>query len=300
MGRNIIRDKNREKLLKHILKEVKIKELEKRKKMGKEAEIIWRRGEMIGSHLYCYSLAHRTMTLAKEYIERSYLNGRVPYSGTVFIAEMLTEAKGRYQRDWYASLGGLWFTLLLYPEIDPPYIHLYPLVVGIACCEALREIGIKAYIKWVNDLIVDNYKIGGILTETYISSHKEAYLLFGIGINVNNKIHPNLDIPAISVKNVIGRSYNIDFFFCLIIVKLIWYIGLLHDAEIKKDTKEIIKLFTEYSNTVGRIVYYGEDLKKNRGELVEVLDIDSYGGLNIRFCQKGEIATVYTGELKYV
>jgi len=290
------RDREREIALSSLFKKIKRREWEKRKK-EKDAEVIWRRGEIIGNYIFCYHFAHSTMALAKEYIKTEYSKGNIPYSGTVFIAKSLSKAKGRYGRIWYATLGGLWFTLLLYQEIEPPYTHLYPLIAGIACCETIREIGINAHIKWVNDLMVNGRKIGGILTETYIA--EDPYLLLGIGINVNNDLPSNLDVPAISIKSILKKIYNIDSLFCLLLTKLIWYVGLLHQIEIEMNTARIIQIFTEYSDTIGRIVYYGEDIKNDRGKVAKVLGIDPYGGLNIKLYPEGEIATVYTGELKY-
>ena len=296
----LIRDREREIILKNMVQKLKTEEFEKRYAKEKEAERILRRGEMIGANLWCYHSVTRTMEVAKKYIENCYTLRQTPYSGTVFIAQTVNQAQGRYNRKWYALPGGLWFSFILYPEVESPYVHLYPLSLGIACCEALREIGINVCIKWVNDLIFNRHKVGGILSETYISSRKETYLIFGVGINVNNSFPSTLDIPAISLKKITGKALNIDLLFSLILIKLIWYVGLVHEAELKKETQEIIEMWLKYTNILGQKMYYAEDLKIDKKREVEILGLDPFGGLIVRFCDTERVETLYSGELTYI
>jgi len=296
----LIRDREREIILKNMVQKLKKEEFEKRYAKEKETERILRRGEMIGANLWCYHSVTRTMEVAKKYIENCYTLRQTPYSGTVFIAQTVNQAQGRYNRKWYALPGGLWFSFILYPEVESPYVHLYPLSLGIACCEALREIGINVCIKWVNDLIFNRHKVGGILSETYISSRKETYLIFGVGINVNNSFPSTLDIPAISLKKITGKALNIDLLFSLILIKLIWYVGLVHEAELKKETQEIIEMWLKYTNILGQKMYYAEDLKIDKKREVEILGLDPFGGLIVRFCDTERVETLYSGELTYI
>lgn len=300
MGRSIIRNPQREETIQKNLAFLKQQEFKRRYlQTGEKAERIWQRGEIVGAHLYCYASAHRTMDIAKQYIDRMHNHGQIPYSGTVFVAEELTQARGRYKREWYAPHGGLWFSYMLFPEVESPYLHLYPLVTGIACCEALRDMGIEAKLKWINDLMFAGRKLGGILGETYFSPSKEAYFIFGIGINVNNSLPRGLKHMAISIKEITKKEMEIDHILGLTLVKLIWYIGLLHEAEIAGNTNEIIEIWRQYSDSLGREAIYGEDLIKEKGEKVRILDIDPYGGLIIRSCKTKDIRTVYSGELIY-
>jgi BirA family biotin operon repressor/biotin-[acetyl-CoA-carboxylase] ligase len=298
MGKRLIQDIKRKEIIKELLEKFKKKEFKKRYLVeGERSERIWHRGEIIGAHLYCFPIVPRTMEVAKEYIERSYILGQTPYSGTVFTAQTLTQAEGRYRRKWYASLGGLWFSFILYPEVESPYINLYPLAIGIACCEALREMGVYACIKWVNDLMFDKYKVGGILGETYLSSKKETYLIFGIGINVNNTLPMSLDIPAISLREIRGGELNVDFLLALTLIKLIWYTSLVREAEIKGKAYELINKWFKYRWPLGKRLYYAQDLKKEEKKEVKILGLDPYGGLVLHFCETKEVQIVYSGEL---
>ena len=112
-------------------------------------------------------------------------------SGLVIAAQEQTGGKGRLGRVWSSDRGGLYFTVLLRPELPPSDIASITLAAGYAVCLAIRKhTGIDARIKWPNDIIVGNRKIVGILTEMAAQSDMLDYVAIGIGINVNNESFP--------------------------------------------------------------------------------------------------------------
>jgi len=187
----LVRDRERERTLKNMLERLKKEEFKKQYAREKEAERVWRRGEIMGAHLWCYHFVPRTMEVAKKYIENCYFLRQTPYSGTVFIAQTVNQAQGRYNRKWYALPGGLWFSFILYPEVELPYIHLYPLVLGIACCEALREIGINVYIKWVNDLVFNRHKWEEFWVKHTFLPRKKHILFLALVLMLITLFHPH-------------------------------------------------------------------------------------------------------------
>lgn len=287
--------------LQELLKTFKVKELKLfYKKEGERARHIFQRGEMIGHRIYCYRVLDRTMDEAKRYINILEKQGLTPYSGTVFLAKTLLCGYGRYRRPWYATKGGLWFSVLLYPEVEMPYFNLYPLAVGIACCEALSEMNIPVHLKWVNDLMVNGKKLGGILSETYYAPiSKDPYLILGIGINVNNTDFPiSLKGKAISIRQILGKEVDLDTLFIFTLIKLIWYIGLLHYTEVKGDSQPIIKAWLSYTDTIKRNVIHGEDLEKSYGTKAKAIGIDFDGSLILELPQRGK-KIVCSGEIIY-
>lgn len=270
------------------------------KKQGERARNIFQRGETIGHRIYYYHILDRTMDEAKRYVDISEKQGLTPYSGTVFLAQMLLCGCGRYRRPWYAPKGGLWYSVLLYPEVEMPYFNLYPLAVGIACCEALSEMKIPVRLKWVNDLVVNGKKLGGILSEThYAPISKDPYLILGIGINVNNTDFPiSLRKKATSIRQVLGKGVDLDGLFISTLTKLIWYIGLLHYTEVKGDSQAIIKSWISYTDTIKRDVIHGEDLEKSYGTRAKAIGISSDGSLILELPQ-GTKQMVCSGEIIY-
>ncbi|MBQ1992276.1 MAG: biotin--[Clostridia bacterium] len=107
--------------------------------------------------------------------------------GTAVVAEYQTTGKGRLGRIWSSPKGtGLWFSILLKPEIAPEQLAGITLACGLGVCKAIRQYtGLNALIKWPNDIIVGNKKICGILTEMKAEADKIIYAVAGIGINVN-------------------------------------------------------------------------------------------------------------------
>lgn len=79
-------------------------------------------------------------------------------------------------------------SIILRPEIEPTKASLLTLIAGLAVAKAVNQIiGIKAYIKWPNDIIINNKKAAGILTEMSAEMDQIHYVVVGIGINVNTK-----------------------------------------------------------------------------------------------------------------
>jgi len=92
-------------------------------------------------------------------------------------------------RKWTSPHGqGLWFSLIMRPDISPAEAPKFTLLAGVAVAEAINHCtGIKSGIKWPNDIYVDGKKVCGILTEMNAEMDTVNYIVIGIGINVNVK-----------------------------------------------------------------------------------------------------------------
>ncbi|WP_424006486.1 biotin--[acetyl-CoA-carboxylase] ligase [Haloferax denitrificans] len=75
-------------------------------------------------------------------------------SDVVVVAREQTASRGRKRREWSAPDGGVWLSLLVRPDEPPAYAPLYTLAMAVAVCDAAREAGVDAKIKWPNDVIV--------------------------------------------------------------------------------------------------------------------------------------------------
>lgn len=119
---------------------------------------------------------------------------------SIIVSEWQYSGYGRHGRTWISNLGGLWTTLKL--EVSLRIAQILPMIVPIVICRFLQEkLGVKARIKWPNDIIVQSKKLSGFLIEGEVLLSKViAYL--GIGINVNND--PPLK-TATSLKHILNR-----------------------------------------------------------------------------------------------
>jgi BirA family transcriptional regulator, biotin operon repressor / biotin---[acetyl-CoA-carboxylase] ligase len=107
-------------------------------------------------------------------------------TGEVFVAEYQTAGRGRRGRKWLAPLGGAICLSLswTFPEV-PEDLGALGLVIGVCCLRAMGELEVKdVSLKWPNDLLVGERKLGGVLIELRAESSGPACVVIGIGLNV--------------------------------------------------------------------------------------------------------------------
>jgi len=106
---------------------------------------------------------------------------------TLFIAETQTKGKGRNYRQWYSpAKENLYFSFVLKVENQICRYSAYPLIVAYSLLNlAKKYIDKKIFIKWPNDIYIEDRKIAGTLIE--INNH---HIITGIGINVNSEDFP--------------------------------------------------------------------------------------------------------------
>ncbi|RMF31481.1 MAG: biotin--[acetyl-CoA-carboxylase] ligase, partial [Candidatus Nitrosothermus koennekii] len=132
--------------------------------------------------------------------------------GTVIIAEEQRRGRGRRGRVWHAPKGGIWFSLILKPEIEPWRVTLLPLAVGLAITDTIAMLGIKATLKWPNDVMINDRKVSGILLDMSSEQDKINYIVIGIGINANIDNPSRYAYNATSLKDELKRDIDrIDF-----------------------------------------------------------------------------------------
>jgi BirA family transcriptional regulator, biotin operon repressor / biotin---[acetyl-CoA-carboxylase] ligase len=106
--------------------------------------------------------------------------------GEVVIAESQTGGRGRRGRQWVSPPGkNVTFSVVLRPDLPPARASELTLLASVAVCDALRQAGVAAVIKWPNDLLANDRKIGGILTEMASDLEHVSWAVVGIGVNVN-------------------------------------------------------------------------------------------------------------------
>jgi len=135
----------------------------------------------IGHKLFFFDSVASTNTIAMD------LASQGCSEGTLVIADAQTAGKGRLGRSWVSPPGkNLYMSIVLRPRISPREATTLTLLSAVACVSAIRKTSnIPISIKWPNDLIVGQRKIGGILTEIRADIDRISQAVVGIGINVN-------------------------------------------------------------------------------------------------------------------
>src|SRR6185437_11595237 len=104
----------------------------------------------------------------------------------VMLAEYQTAGRGRRGKPWVAPPGGsICLSFSWNFRGVPEDLGSLGLVIGVCELRALRTLGVAhAKLKWPNDLLVEDQKLGGILIELRAESDGPAYVVVGIGVNV--------------------------------------------------------------------------------------------------------------------
>ncbi|HJR18821.1 MAG TPA: biotin--[acetyl-CoA-carboxylase] ligase [Actinomycetota bacterium] len=128
-------------------------------------------------------------------------------SGTVVVADAQTSGRGRLGRSWWAEPGGsLLASWLIRPELAPERWPTLTLVAGLAAARALiASAGIEVRLKWPNDLLVDERKLGGLLAE----ADGGGALVVGLGVNVRQTEFPD-DIASIATSVVAAGGRPVE------------------------------------------------------------------------------------------
>jgi len=139
--------------------------------------------------------------------------------GTVVVADSQTVGRGRLNRNWISPPGmGLYFSVLLRPDLAAEDLPKITLAAGLAICKAIEsEYGIVPKIKWPNDLLLAGRKFGGILTETgalqKMPNKQKPLVIVGVGLNLHlpdGGFPPDLKKRATSLSLHTDREISVD------------------------------------------------------------------------------------------
>jgi len=107
-----------------------------------------------------------------------------PDDGTIIIAAAQTKGRGQYGRAFHSPESGIYLTIIR-KNFNSELVTIF---VAVKTAEAIEELtGLKISVKWVNDLILNSKKVGGILTESTFFG-EDKYTIIGVGINFTEPI----------------------------------------------------------------------------------------------------------------
>ncbi|MDI6728235.1 MAG: biotin--[acetyl-CoA-carboxylase] ligase [Thermodesulfovibrionales bacterium] len=207
------------------------------------------RSMIIGREIIFFDTINSTNTCAMELAEKGYPDG------TIIIADAQTGGKGRLGRKWLSPQGkNLYMSIILRPAILPRDAAILTLMTAVACASAIKRISsIPASIKWPNDLMVSDRKLGGILTEIKADMDRIFHAVIGIGININlgaSDMPDEIKACATSIKNETGNVLSRTKVAVEILREMDkWYSILLNSGK-----KPIIEEWLKLSCTIGRAV----------------------------------------------
>ena len=111
--------------------------------------------------------------------------------GTVVAANSQTAGRGRLSRTWFSPPGANLYCSIILRTVRPAerlteWLSWLPLISALATAEAIEQVSsIHVSVKWPNDLLISERKVGGILCESGTGARSGPFQIIGIGINVN-------------------------------------------------------------------------------------------------------------------
>ena len=204
---------------------------------------------------------------------------------SVVVAQRQTRGRGRMQRTWLSADGGLYFTVVVRPEIPMMLAGLVNLAAAVDMANLLRSLyQVEACLKWPNDILVGNRKLCGLLSQMEAEGDQVAHMNIGVGLNVNNA--PENESPvAISLKALLGRPVPRREI-------LVAFLDAFENRMSTFDPRAVIDEWKANNVTLGRAVRVITVKDTTEGTAV---DVDSHGGLVLQLVD-GTSQTVMHGD----
>lgn len=217
--------------------------------------------------------------------------------GTVIVADRQTRGKGRLGRRWESPEGmNIYMSMVIRPDLTPRDATMLTLLAGVAGARAVRKTGkLPVKIKWPNDLVISDKKLGGILTEVRADPDRINLAVIGMGINVN-MLAP--DFPeelrsiATSVRLAGGHPASRN----EIIIQLLKEFEHWYDILTAKGKTPLLDAWRRDSSTLGRTVRVAIGDKTVSG-IAE--DIDNNGMLILR-TTTGGYRNISAGDITFL
>ena len=244
----------------------------------------------IGKKIFYFPELESTNIMAKE---KALHRAEGIDEGTLIITEKQSAGKGRLGRKWFSPTGGIWLSIILYPQLPPSYIPRITLMTAVAVVKAIKICTqIEPQIKWPNDILISEKKVCGILTEMSAELDMINWVVVGIGINANiehQDFPEDIQENTISLKEVSGKE--------VLRVKLaktfLQEFEKYYEKLKKKEFPSILKEWKLYSHTLGR------KIRVDMGERIitgEAVNINEEGALILKK-EDGKLIEIISGTI---
>ncbi len=241
----------------------------------------------VGKRIHAYEETDSTMDIAHR------LAAAGEPEGSVVVAESQRSGRGRMGRGWASPKGkGIYCSILLRPPLQLSEVSRVTLMAAVAVARAVQQVtGIKAEIKWPNDVMVNSKKLAGILTELNGELNRVNYCVIGIGINVNT---PGRLLPpqGTSLAEEMGEKVDrIE-----LARALFTQMDRLYAEFLERGVEPVLEEWRGFAGFLGRRVRVEVQGRRVDGQ---AMDVDASGALLVR-TDAGLIESVLAGDVLVV
>lgn len=248
---------------------------------------------LIGKNLYYEEKVGSTNVLARDLAIKGAKNG------SVVVSDCQEKGKGRNGKIWKSPCGcNIYMSLIIKPKFSPEVAHGMTIIAAVSVADSIAELtSLDPQIKWPNDILINNKKVSGILTEMSTQNKVIDYIVVGIGINVNmrkDQIDEEIKDIASSLllesstgndKNLIDRNK--------LIATIINKFDKYYEMFLSTGLSSVLQHYQKY------FIMMGKDIEVNlRGQKVKgkVVGIDSKGALLLK-TGENELEKIVSGEI---
>lgn len=216
--------------------------------------------------------------------------------GTVVVAEAQTRGRGRLGRVWVSPpRRNLYLSIVLRPHVALSAAPQLALVAGAAAAAAVRRWCPRAVLKWPNDVLIDGRKVCGILAEMEGGADEVAYVVVGIGVNLNmddDDFPPDLRGKGIGLRSATGTDIDRTAFAIVLLEEWEDRYRRFRAAGFAAVRQE----WESLSGFFGREVTIDDGGRQSSGTAV---GLDDDGRLRLRLAS-GELTSVVSGDVTVV
>jgi BirA family biotin operon repressor/biotin-[acetyl-CoA-carboxylase] ligase len=243
--------------------------------------------KVIGQKIHYFEEVTSTNDVAKEL---ATLRAK---EGTIVIAEVQTSGRGRLGRDWLSPKGGVWFSIILHPEVKAKDVFKVTFLTAVAVAKTIRKIfKLNAEIEWPNDVLINGKKMCGILTETSIRGENVDSVIVGVGINANVDINffpKHLKKTVTTLASEVKREVDREKFLHVLLKELEAYYKMFKENNFDSILEEWKQLNRLFGANV-EVVSFNEKIEG------QAVNVDQNGALIIRLAD-GTTRKVFSGDV---
>lgn len=243
--------------------------------------------DFIGKEIHHFVDVTSTNDVAKE------LAARGAKEGTLVIAETQTCGRGRFGRGWVSPKGGIWFSTILRPKVNPEDALKLTLMAAVVVARVIRKmLELNAEIKWPNDVLIDGKKVCGILTEMCTRGKLVDFVTLGIGINANveaDSFPENLRDSITSLEKELREEVARERFLRALLEELEHYYKMFTRMEFDLILEEW-KSLASFLGSYVEVVSYDEKI------VGLAVDVDQSGALLVK-AENGTVRRVTSGDV---
>jgi BirA family biotin operon repressor/biotin-[acetyl-CoA-carboxylase] ligase len=211
-----------------------------------------------------------TNNQAKEFVQQNRHQKNASKDLIIFAADSQLAGRGRRGHSWSSSdPASIAVSFLFQAKNNIDQIPQITAAAALAVKETFEFFELKTNLKWPNDILVNNKKICGILSELVFDAKKEAFVIIGCGINLNNTAFSS-EIKKIATSYYLekAKKINKNIFLAKLIEKINYYV----QNYLTGRRKMIISDWKKELNLVGKKIDFEFKNKKNSGVIKDILD----------------------------